>query len=144
MTLKLNAFNRLLLVGAIMTLASISVYAQQSFGGSPLAIDAETSLRSSALETHMVPLAFNPADLELQDAWAAPRDGRPLNVGHLVDYKVDFAQEAHLVLNENGTQVYRLDITLEGTPAGIGLYYDDFYIPKGGASLSTHLVDVSS
>lgn len=132
MTLKLNAFNRLLLVGAIMTLASISVYAQQSFGGSPLAIDAETSLRSSALETHMVPLAFNPADLELQDAWAAPRDGRPLNVGHLVDYKVDFAQEAHLVLNENGTQVYRLDITLEGTPAGIGLYYDDFYIPKGG------------
>lgn len=132
MTSKLNAFNRLVLVGAIMALATLSAYAQQSFGGTPLAIDAKTSLRSSDLEKHMVSIAFNPADLELRDAWSAPRDGRPLSVGQLVPYQADFAQDAVLVRSEAGTQVYRMIIQLEGTPVGIGLYYDDFYIPEGG------------
>ncbi len=132
MTSKLNAFNRLVLVGAIMALATLSAYAQQSFGGTPLAIDAKTSLRSSDLEKHMVSIAFNPADLELRDAWSAPRDGRPLSVGQLVPYQADFAQDAVLVRSEAGTEVYRMIIQLEGTPVGIGLYYDDFYIPEGG------------
>ncbi len=132
MTSKLKAFNRLVLVGTIMVLATLSVYAQQSFGGTPLAIDAETSLRSAELEKHMVSIAFNPADLELRDAWSAPRDGRPLSVGQLVPYQADFAERAVLVHSEAGTQVYRMTIQLEGTPVGIGLYYDDFYIPEGG------------
>ena len=131
MTSKLNAFNRLLLVGAIMALAALSGSAQQSFGGTPLAIDAEPSLRSSEQEKHFVSITFNPADLEVRDAWSAPRDGRPLAVGQLVPYQVDFAQEAVLVQSQGGTQVYRLTIALEGTPVGIGLYYDDFYIPQG-------------
>lgn len=133
MTSKLNAFTRLLLlVGTVVALVPLAANAQQSFGGAPLAIDAETSLRSSDLEKHMVSIDFNPADLELRDAWSSPRDGRPLSVGQLVPYQVDFAQEAELVHSEAGTQVYRLTIQLEGTPVGIGLYYDDFYIPEGG------------
>ena len=115
-----------------MALAALSGSAQQSFGGTPLAIDAEPSLRSSEQEKHFVSIAFNPADLEVRDAWSAPRDGRPLAVGQLVPYQVDFAQEAVLVQSQGGTQVYRLTIALEGTPVGIGLYYDDFYIPQGG------------
>ena len=134
MTSKSYPLNRLFVLASIaMLLVSTSLRAQQAFGGEPLAVQTDATLRTTqALETELVSLNFNPSDIAVQDAWSAPRSGRPLNVGHLVDYKVDFAERAQLVLDENGTEVYRLDITLEGTPVGIGLYYDDFYIPKGG------------
>ena len=82
--------------------------------------------------THLVALDFNPNDLKVQDEWSSSRSGRPFIVGHLVDYPVDFAEQATLVHSVNGTHVYRLELTLEGNPVGIGLYYDDFYIPEGG------------
>lgn len=134
MTSKSYPLNRLFVLASIaMLLVSTSLRAQQAFGGEPLAVQTDATLRTTqALETELVSLNFNPSDIAVQDAWSAPRSGRPLNVGHLVDYKIDFAERAQLVLDENGTEVYRLDITLEGTPVGIGLYYDDFYIPKGG------------
>lgn len=132
MTFKSYLLNRsLLLTGIVMMLTSLPMLSQQSFGGTPLA--ADVSLRSTTEHaTQLVALDFNPSDLKVQDAWSSSRSGRPFNVGHMVDYSVDFAEQATLVHSVNGTQVYRLELALEGSPVGMGLYYEDFYIPEGG------------
>lgn len=98
----------------------------------------EGSLRSlTAVRT--VSLDFNPADYLSQESWTETVQTKPLSVGRVIEHQADFAEAAQLVGTVEGRNIYRLEIELEGTPVGTNLYYEDFYIPEGVSSISTHL-----
>lgn len=91
----------------------------------------EGALRSlTAVRT--VSLDFNPADFLSQDSWTETVQTKPLSVGRVIEYHVDFAEVAQLVGTVDGRNIYRLEIELEGEPVGCNLYYEDFYIPEDG------------
>lgn len=117
-------------LGGLILFSGLEAHAQQSFGGQPLFI-GQNSLRSVTDVKQVVP-NFNPADLLQRDDWQGQLRTKPYDIGKVVDYDVNFAEEADLVATLDGTNVYRLTLQLDGSPVGINLYYKDFYIPKGG------------
>ena len=112
--------------------------AQQSFGGTPLtfgpqaALQSAQSVQTEPRYTYHVPLNFNVDDEIAASSWASAKQGQAPRVGRLIDCNLDFARDARLIANPQGVEIYRMIITTDGTPAGLNLYYTDFYIPQGG------------
>ena len=132
--------NRLgiLLGGALLAGAlglATSLHAQQSFGGTPLALTSAGLRATSAqatVEPMHVALDFNVDDEMGTSAWGNARQGRPLQIGRVINCDLSFARDAKQVGSVQGINIYRMSVSTDGTPTGTILYYKDFFIPQGG------------
>lgn len=133
------SFPRLLATGVVALAASSALSAQVSHGGTPLSWQSSASeLRSAGSpstisDVRTIAVDFNVNDSKQQNDWGNYAvKTKPLNVGHVINYRSDFAREAKCVGIIEGKAVYRLALTLEEKPVGVNLYYDRFDIPEGG------------
>ena len=116
---------------AIVFLFPVSnIFSQISEGGLPPSFKYQQLLRSLTVETQ-VPINFNIEDLRETDNWQA-REGAPMPVSKLipVDYSPD--NSGYRTTLPGGEKIWRLHLVAKGAVA-IMLYYNDFYIPEGGA-----------
>ena len=106
------------------------IFSQISEGGLPPSFNYQLMLRSAAVETH-VPINFYVEDLIETDNWQA-REGAPMPVSKLisVDYTLD--NSGYRTTLPGGEKIWRLHLKAKGAVA-LMLYYNDFYIPEGGA-----------
>lgn len=126
-------FRSLLLAIALPIFGGIAI-AQQSFGGTPLSFAASGLRKTTSfkVEPHIVPLDFNVDDIRQRSLWENARQGKAPVVGKLISCSFDFVRDAQKIFTTDEVEVYRMAISTEGTPAGVNLYYSDFFIPKGG------------
>ncbi|KGN88755.1 hypothetical protein HQ45_08655 [Porphyromonas crevioricanis] len=120
---------------ALLSLLSVSLSAQQEFGGEPLSFSAKALKNTSSYLTSLpkaidVPMTMNVDDLLMEDEWGGDVQLRPYRMAVILPQKINFAEKADRIELQNGHSVYRLALRSEGAKA-IGVYYEAFDLPEG-------------
>ena len=105
------------------------VYGQISEGGIPPSFYDTQMTRNSVVATK-VPIDFYVEDLRETDDWNA-RDGAPVPVSKIIPVNYTMNNSGYHSILSGGERIWRLNLKAQDAVA-LMLYYEDFYIPKGG------------
>lgn len=104
----------------ILMLSIIGVQAQIIVSGIPASYSEKEIIRVPSINI------LAPASINQEEGI-----NQPMLAAIILNTDINYIEQAHLTVLENGDKIYQLAITSKGAKA-INIYYNDFHIPEGG------------